>query len=91
MSINTNIHDDTSKINFCNIKKDFTVNRYDRDFRDEEFRWLEIMRIVLSTRLSENDYNGILNFVKSRGNASVDDVQSALVNAVQVACDFNDL
>lgn len=48
---------------------------------------VEIIGMILSTRLPEDDFSGIVNLMKSRrGNASIDDIQNALVNYPNKLC-----
>lgn len=76
--INTWLHGDTSKIDFCKIEAEKAkLSRYSSN---ELLYWSEIMRIVFSTRLPEDDYVGVNNFMESfNANITVNDVQNALV------------
>lgn len=79
-AINTRIHGDTSKIDYCNIiREDFKIDIPMMDSWTVFLYWLENTGTILSTRLPEDDYSGIFNFLKSRRDNTTDG-RSALVN-----------
>lgn len=87
ITINTELHGDTSKIDFCKIIKE--NSKWYRNNRGEKYKWTDILRTVLSTKLPEEVYHGIIDFMQSlRDNASAIEIQNALVNYKNI--DFND-
>lgn len=78
ITINTWLHEDTSRIDFCKIEAE--KSKLIRPHSNELLYWSEMMRTVFSTRLPEDVYVGINNFMKLfREDITVDDIQNALV------------
>lgn len=77
--INTRLHADTSNIDYCEIMK--TNSKWYRYNRGEKPKWTDIMRIVFFTRLPEDVYHGISDFMKSlHANGTANEIQNAVVN-----------
>lgn len=78
ITINTSLHGDTSNIDFCKIMAE--KSKLIRPYSNELIYWSEIMQIVFSTRLPEDDYNGIINFMKLfSADVTIEDIQNAMV------------
>lgn len=85
IKINTWLHGDTTKIDFCGIMA--KKSKISHSLSVERVSWSEIMRTVFSIRLPEDDYNGIIIFMESfDADATLDDIQNSLVmfNIVQI-------
>lgn len=75
----SNLHADTSKIDFCAIKRNW--KRHPNSGDPNLVDWTDILKEVLSTRLPEKVYNELTGLIRTiRGSATDGQIENALVN-----------
>lgn len=77
--LKNNFHADTSKIDVCMIQGNWKRHPDGEDIN--LVNWSDVLSMVLSTRLPDEEYNGLIGVMQTiRTNVSTKEIENALVN-----------
>lgn len=77
----TQLHGNTSKISACTIKQSDLARDWNTNLKRTLQRVLNMIETILSTRLNDESFRGIINFMQAfRPDTPIDEVEKALVS-----------
>lgn len=84
--LKSTFHADTSKIDVCSIKRNWKRHPNSEDIN--LVSWSDVLKIVLSTRLPEEIYSGLIGVMQTiQSNVTNKQIENALVNKVEKIID----
>lgn len=77
----TQLHGNTTKIDACTVKSSELARDWRTSGKRSLQRILNVMKTILSTRLKDTDFWGVINFMQAfRPNTSIMEIEKALVS-----------